>query len=62
MCRRGLVDATGPDRDVLTRYLSSALADLGDLGGALSMVDQETRGQWLERRAAHDQGSAAPVA
>ena len=41
VCRSGLGDATGADRDVLTRYLSSALADVGDLGGALAMVDQE---------------------
>ena len=41
VCRSGLGDATGAERDALTRYLSAALADLGDLGGALSMVDHE---------------------
>jgi len=41
VCRSGLVGATGDDRDRLTRYLSAALADDGDLGGALAIVDSE---------------------
>jgi DNA-binding CsgD family transcriptional regulator/type II secretory pathway predicted ATPase ExeA len=41
VCRRGLGDATGGERDVLTRYLSAALADLGDLGAARAMVEHE---------------------
>ena len=41
VCRSGLVGATGDARDRLTRYLSAALADDGDLGGALAIVDKE---------------------
>src|SRR5262245_25956756 len=43
VCRSGLVGATGHARDRLTRYLSAALADDGELGAALAFVDAELR-------------------
>jgi DNA-binding CsgD family transcriptional regulator len=41
VCRSGLADASGDVRDRLTRYLSAALADEGELGAALAIVDRE---------------------
>ena len=40
VCRLGLDAATGTERDRLTRYLASALADTGALGDALRVVDE----------------------
>ena len=41
VCRDGLLDATGTERDHLTRYLATALADAGAIGDALEVVDRE---------------------
>lgn len=40
-CRDGLIEATGSERDHLTRYLATALADAGAIGDALEIVDRE---------------------
>jgi DNA-binding NarL/FixJ family response regulator len=41
VCREGLASAGSGDRDRLTRYLATALADTGDLPAALAIVDAE---------------------